>query len=113
MLRDGRPADGELPGDLADGHRAAAQDLQHRAPGRIAQGVELVVMVSHRLRKLQLTIGAVNTLRSPYRCALAPPATPALPLSGRTETPRSSCSGNRGPPGSRQRRPDAPRATEW
>ena len=37
VLRDGRPADGQLAGELADRARSLAQVLEDRPPGRIAE----------------------------------------------------------------------------
>jgi trehalose utilization protein len=62
MLRDGRAADRKLLGDRGHGHWAVAQELEDRAASRVAQGVELSVLVSRHLRKLELTDGDVKSV---------------------------------------------------
>jgi len=47
MLRNCRPADGKRLGQFADRKRTLAQLDQDRPAGRVAQGVELRVMVSN------------------------------------------------------------------
>src|SRR5262245_37219895 len=49
MLRDGRPADRQPLGKLADGVRPLSQELEDRSPRRIRQRLERN-SVSHRLR---------------------------------------------------------------
>ena len=50
VLRDRRPADGEITRQLADGSRPVDQAREDPAAGRIAERVELRVMVSVHLR---------------------------------------------------------------
>jgi hypothetical protein len=40
VLRHGGPADGQMPGDVADGQGTVGDQLDDRSPGRVAQGVE-------------------------------------------------------------------------
>lgn len=55
MARDGRPADRQPTGDLADGERATAQARHDLLPGRVSERRKGGHMVSLHLRKLRLT----------------------------------------------------------
>ena len=50
MLRNGRPADRKALGKLAHSAFLTSQKLEDRAPGRVAKGVKLNILVSLHLR---------------------------------------------------------------